>query len=89
MKLEITKEKVIEAASKCSQAKETLKTLFPDVFEDDKYFDLSDVKIGSNNFLSKKCLGKYANKGFYLSGNCQWNIIKDNDVSILVPTKKS
>lgn len=32
MKLEITKEKVLEAASKCSQAKETLKTLFPEVF---------------------------------------------------------
>ena len=38
--LEITKEKVLEAAEKCSQAKETLKTLFPEVFEDDKYFDL-------------------------------------------------
>ena len=28
----ITKERVLEAASKCSQAKETLKTLFPEVF---------------------------------------------------------
>ena len=35
MKLEITKEKVLEAASKCSQAKETLKTLFPEVFEEE------------------------------------------------------
>lgn len=34
MKLEITKEKVLEAAAKCSQAKETLKTLFPEVFEE-------------------------------------------------------
>jgi hypothetical protein len=33
MKLEITKEKVLEAASKCSEAKEILKTLFPEVFE--------------------------------------------------------
>lgn len=34
MKLEITKEKVLEAASKCSQAKETLKTLFPECFKE-------------------------------------------------------
>lgn len=33
MELKITKEKVLEAAAKCSQAKETLKTLFPEVFE--------------------------------------------------------
>lgn len=32
MKLEITSERVLEAASKCSQAKETLKTLFPEAF---------------------------------------------------------
>lgn len=31
--LTITKEKVLEAASKCSTAKETLKVLFPEVFE--------------------------------------------------------
>lgn len=30
--LTITKEKVLEAAAKCPQAKETLKTLFPEVF---------------------------------------------------------
>lgn len=34
--LKITKEKVIEAANKCSTAKETLKTLFPEVFEEEK-----------------------------------------------------
>lgn len=34
MKLEITQEKVLEAASKCPQAKETLKTLFPEVFKE-------------------------------------------------------
>ena len=35
MKLEITKERVLEAASKCETAKRTLKTLFPDVFEEE------------------------------------------------------
>lgn len=32
MELKITKEKVLEAASKCETAKQTLKTLFPEVF---------------------------------------------------------
>jgi len=36
MKLEITKEKVLEAASKCEIAKETLKVLFPDVFKEEE-----------------------------------------------------
>jgi mRNA-degrading endonuclease HigB of HigAB toxin-antitoxin module len=31
--LKITKEKVIDAANKCSSAKEVLKTLFPEVFK--------------------------------------------------------
>ena len=34
MKLEITKEKVIKAADKCSTAKEVLKELFPEAFEE-------------------------------------------------------
>ena len=33
MELKITKEKVLEAASKCSTAKATLETLFPECFE--------------------------------------------------------
>lgn len=32
MKLEITKEEVLKAASKCSTAKDTLQTLFPECF---------------------------------------------------------
>lgn len=38
MELKITKEKVLEAASKCSTAKATLETLFPECFVKDKYF---------------------------------------------------
>jgi len=34
MELKTTTERVLEAASKCPTAKETLKTLFPDVFEE-------------------------------------------------------
>ncbi len=36
MKLETTKERVLEAAGKCKEAKETLKTLFPEVFKSER-----------------------------------------------------
>lgn len=35
-KLEITREKVLEAAAKCSTAKATLQVLFPEAFENEK-----------------------------------------------------
>lgn len=41
--LKITKEKVIEAANKCNVAKETLKTLFPEVFEEEKTWRYGDI----------------------------------------------
>lgn len=41
--LKITKEKVLEAAAKCSTAKATLETLFPEAFEhEDEYLDIGD-----------------------------------------------
>lgn len=51
MKLEITKEKVLEAASKCETAKQTLEALFPECFENsfldqfDDYHKLLAYKI--------------------------------------------
>jgi hypothetical protein len=64
MKLKITKEKVLEAASKCETAKETLKTLFPEVFEDDKYFDLCQLnryrREDGRWFLFSKKQAQYA-----------------------------
>lgn len=45
--LKISKERVLEAASKCSTAKQTLETLFPEVFEEEsKYFDLTALIEG-------------------------------------------
>jgi len=40
--LKISKEKVIEAAAKCPQAKETLKTLWPHVFKEKKVICISE-----------------------------------------------
>lgn len=53
--LKITKEKVLEAAAKCSTAKETLKTLFPEAFDDQKYFNLNSLVLdGFNEILITK-----------------------------------
>jgi hypothetical protein len=49
--LTITKEKVLEAAAKCSTAKEVLKTIFPEVFvETYKYSDFHS--LSETSFLS-------------------------------------
>lgn len=48
MNVETTPELILAAAEKCPQAKETLKTLFPKVFEDER--SLGNVKWdGSKN----------------------------------------
>lgn len=103
MKLEITKEKVLEAASKCSTAKETLKTLFPEVFEDDKYLDLAKNQESCANFeaylLPKSTDGKpiirittyddkYRGKAFWLDGDFNWELVVKHDDRLLIPTKK-
>ncbi len=49
MELKITKDKVLEAAAKCPQAKETLKTLFPDVFDENKLtIKVDGIHIGED-----------------------------------------
>lgn len=101
--LKITKEKVLEAAAKCSTAKATLQTLFPEVFKEEKYFDLTKlskthfldnddcIKAGfsSNTVLQIRTGGTYAFKGFYLSNIYDWKIVQDevND-TVLIPTRK-
>lgn len=92
MELKITKEKVLEAAQKCSKAKETLKSLFPEVFEDDKSVDVGSVvgkSFFNNDFLTVRRGGEYRYKGFYLTPKYNWEIIKDSKGElVLVPTKK-
>lgn len=43
MELKVTKENVLKAAEKCSTAKQVLKEMFPEAFEDDKYFILTKL----------------------------------------------
>ena len=77
MKLEITKEKVLEAASKCSQAKETLKTLFPEVFEDEKpeiVFNTAEVTINS-----MPAIYKHSFNHIHLDSCFKWSIEPEPD----------
>lgn len=61
MKLEITKEKVLEAASKCDTAKATLKVLFPEVFKqkDAKVPEFTIKCINSQCRLVQKSIDRY------------------------------
>ena len=65
--LKITKDRVLAAAEKCPQAKETLKELFPDVFD-------NSVKVRESWFNDKiqvratsSC--NYYGRGFWLSND--------------------
>lgn len=50
MKTEITKDRVLEAASKCPTAKETLKVLFPEFFEE--VYKIGDFfNDGNENYI--------------------------------------
>lgn len=91
--LTITKEKVLEAASKCSQAKETLKVLFPECFDGGNL--LTDVKAGSGlSFCYAPGLhnGKHSfiwhdekdDNFFTLSDKYNWDLTLNR----LIPTKK-
>ena len=51
MELKITADKVRAAAAKCSQAKQTLETLFPEAFEDAPHED--DIQIIADFFNNK------------------------------------
>lgn len=90
MKLEITKEKVLAAAAKCSTAKATLQTLFPEVFEEDKYLDLGgQYKSSVSSLVCVRGNGEFKNKGWYLNSGYNWEIIKDSEgFRVLVPTKR-
>jgi len=62
MELKTTKEKVIEAASKCSTAKATLEVLFPEAFENEVELKFGDTFsfLGSKYLLSQVDYGKGA-----------------------------
>jgi hypothetical protein len=100
MKLEITKEKVLEAASKCQTAKATLKTLFPEVFEDGSVslrgVDFYTYEQGNNckglSLDGERLLHVSANNNggscIFLSQGYNWEIEHKSGADYLIPTKK-
>lgn len=95
-----TKEKILEAASKCSTARDTLKILFPEVFKEDIYFDLGkpgklffniceghiNIQVG-NAAAPVELVGKC----FYLDGSTvDWELRRVSGGSyLLIPTRKT
>ena len=97
MELKITKDKVLQEAAKCSTAKATLETLFPEAFEgDDPLSHISHLgkdgwidAILSNKWQGKANIGVDVYNGktcFFLSANYKWEIAEDN---YLIPTRKT
>ena len=91
--LTITKEKVLQAAEKCPQAKETLKTLFPEVFERytlksmaaGKGMRLFDgMASGDNTMIGVHGWDESKTDRFHLSHHFEWKIENNK----LIPTPK-
>lgn len=102
--LKIKKERVLEAAEGCADVKRVMKKLFPEAFEDDKYFDLwklNDGRLGlvsneaaraagftGNAFMQVMVEGPNAGKSFWVGKECNWEW-KDHGTHLeLIPTKK-
>jgi hypothetical protein len=88
--LKITKERVLEAAKECPTSQAVMKKLFPEVFEEDRLFDMSGIEVGGNRFFNIAMTGKWAFKSIYLSPGFQWafRYDVDSDSRYLVPSKK-
>lgn len=83
----VEKERVIKAANTSKEAYDLLKELYPDYFEDEKYFDLTKERL--TDWVGKLNIGTFAYKSFYLSEKCNWEVSQDEQGrSILIPTKK-
>lgn len=91
--LKITKEKVLEAAEKCSEAKKVLEALFPEAFDDgvvlkQQGYDIADVKT-NNIVMYIRGGGEYAHKALFLNDVYNWEIKRDSsDDLCLIPTRK-
>jgi len=103
--LKVTKEKVLLTVLKCPEAKEALRTMFPEVFEEDKYFDLDKLKIDStclftdesainagfenNLFMFVKVCNEYKGKAFTLNTSYNWELTKDSNDSLTLIPTKN
>lgn len=93
--LKISKEKILEAASVCPNAKLVLQKLFPNVFKksitkDELLSMVTDVLSTSSIIqIRDNACSNLNEKAFFLSSRYNWCIKKDNqDMNWLVPTFK-
>jgi hypothetical protein len=86
----ITRERILEAAAKCTDAKATLKILFPEVFVvEDKSINTA-VLMPNACMVNNAYMGPGYNKSFILNRDWNWEIkyIPTQGFHILIPTKK-
>ena len=97
MELKITSERVLEAAGKCTQAKETLKTLFPEAFMEEKpIFDRvllnNSLPLGMSvsHYVAMECRGLPPESGINVEKNAyeKPEVIDANGLTWLVQFKK-
>lgn len=96
--LKITKERVLEAADKCGDAKRILKTLFPEAFVTDGImrngrfhgFAIFGSSTSSDNkaVIEIRGTGDHTNKAFWLNSAFDWKIENQGGGITLIPTKK-
>lgn len=87
--LKITKEKVLEAAAKCSTAKEVLSTIFPEIFVQDKSVKVYRELKDNEELICCRLSGEYEEKAFCLEDEYNWEIKRDSRNALcLIPTKK-
>lgn len=74
MKLEITKERILEAAAKCSTAKQTLQVLFPEAFKQNYPLKVGDIYVHPTNNISPMLLiqAHYNQDAYILLGNVHY-----------------
>jgi len=93
--METTKEKILEAAKVSEEAKDVLEKLFPEAFEENKFFNLNELLQGkhqifsddnskkagfiSSGFIEIRENGEYRNKAFYLSDEYNWEMKYDDE----------
>ena len=103
MEHKITTENILAAADKCPQAKETLKTLFPEAFEKEKHINLYTSAVAErarevycsddSEVIIRVGNGLVEDKNlrdkcFHLKGACNWELKKEGYDYILIPTRK-
>lgn len=94
MKLEITSEKVREAAQQCPNADKVLRTLFPAAFgpklkHENGVYLLVDEKGEVRPIFEIRNSGEFAHKALYLFNSYDWGMRRDCEgLLCLIPTLK-